>query len=72
MPDAQKKELVELMTEKQIPIIEDDIYGELYFGKNRPSTCKFYDKEGWVLYCSLCLKQLRQVIELVIANQAVF
>ena len=43
IPDAQKKALVELMTAKQIPIIEDDIYGELYFGKNRPSTCKFYD-----------------------------
>lgn len=58
IPDAQKKELVELMTTKQIPIIEDDIYGELYFGKNRPSTCKFYDKEGWVLYCSSLSKTI--------------
>ncbi len=58
LPDQKKKELVELMTEKQIPIIEDDIYGELYFGKNRPSTCKFYDKEGWVLYCSSLSKTI--------------
>ena len=58
IPDAQKKELVELMTAKQIPIIEDDIYGELYFGKNRPSTCKFYDTEGWVLYCSSLSKTI--------------
>lgn len=58
LPDAHKKELVELMTEKKIPIIEDDIYGELYFGKNRPSTCKYYDTEGWVLYCSSLSKTI--------------
>lgn len=58
LPDLQKKELVELMTEKQIPIIEDDIYGELYFSKSRPSTCKYYDKEGWVLYCSSLSKTI--------------
>ena len=58
LPDLQKKELVELMTAKQIPLIEDDIYGELYFGKNRPSTCKFYDTEGWVLYCSSLSKTI--------------
>ncbi|MEM6318787.1 MAG: PLP-dependent aminotransferase family protein [Bacteroidota bacterium] len=58
LPDSQKKELVELMTERQIPLIEDDIYGELYFGKNRPSTCKYYDREGWVLYCSSLSKTI--------------
>ncbi|MEM1124255.1 MAG: PLP-dependent aminotransferase family protein [Bacteroidota bacterium] len=58
LPDSHKKELVELFTEKQIPLIEDDIYGELYFGKSRPSTCKFYDREGWVLYCSSLSKTI--------------
>lgn len=58
LPDEQKKVLVELMTEHQIPIIEDDIYGELYFGKTRPSTCKYYDTEGWVLYCSSLSKTI--------------
>ena len=58
LPDIQKKELVELMTAHQIPIIEDDIYGELFFGKKRPSTCKFYDTEGWVLYCSSLSKTI--------------
>ena len=58
LPDLKKKELVELMTKNQIPLIEDDIYGELYFGKNRPSTCKYYDTEGWVLYCSSLSKTI--------------
>ncbi|MDB5230753.1 MAG: PLP-dependent aminotransferase family protein [Chitinophagaceae bacterium] len=58
MPDANKKKLVELITKYQVPLIEDDIYGELYFGKNRPRTCKTFDKEGMVLYCSSLSKSL--------------
>jgi len=58
MPDEKKKALVELITNLQIPLIEDDIYGELYFGKHRPRTCKSYDKEGWVLHCSSLSKSL--------------
>lgn len=55
---AQKKELVQLITKRQIPLIEDDVYGELYFGKHRPSTCKQFDTEGLVLYCSSFSKTL--------------
>lgn len=58
MPDANKQELVALLTKKQIPLIEDDIYGEIYFGKTRPRTCKSYDKEGWVMLCSSVSKSL--------------
>jgi DNA-binding transcriptional MocR family regulator len=58
MPDDKKKQLVELITRHQIPLIEDDIYGELYFGRHRPKTCKSFDKEGWVLYCSSLSKSL--------------
>ena len=58
MPDEKKKELVELITRHRIPLIEDDIYAELYFGRHRPKTCKTFDKEGWVLYCSSFSKSL--------------
>ncbi|MFT3674886.1 MAG: PLP-dependent aminotransferase family protein [Chitinophagaceae bacterium] len=58
IPDAQKKELVELLTARNIPLIEDDIYGELYFGKNRPRTCKYYDRAGIVMHCSSFSKSL--------------
>ncbi|MCB9353979.1 MAG: PLP-dependent aminotransferase family protein [Lewinellaceae bacterium] len=58
MPDGQKKALVEMLAEKQIPLVEDDIYGEMYFGKTRPRTCKSYDTEGLVLYCSSVSKSL--------------
>jgi DNA-binding transcriptional MocR family regulator len=58
MPDEKKRALVELITRHRIPLIEDDIYGELYFGRHRPKTCKTFDKEGWVLYCSSISKSL--------------
>ncbi|HEX2606908.1 MAG TPA: PLP-dependent aminotransferase family protein [Flavisolibacter sp.] len=58
MPDENKEKLVALITRKQIPLIEDDIYGELYFGRQRPRTCKTYDREGWVLHCSSISKSL--------------
>lgn len=58
MPDEKKKELVEMLAAQQIPLIEDDIYGELYFGKQRPLCCKSFDKEGLVLLCSSFSKSL--------------
>jgi DNA-binding transcriptional MocR family regulator len=58
IPDEKKKDIVRLVTRYRIPLIEDDIYGELYFGKHRPKTCKTYDTEGWVLYCSSLSKSL--------------
>lgn len=58
MPDERKQQLVELITRKQIPVIEDDIYGEVYFGKSRPRTCKSFDTEGWVMLCSSVSKSL--------------
>jgi DNA-binding transcriptional MocR family regulator len=58
MPDENKKALVELITKHRIPLIEDDIYGELYFGQHRPRCCKTYDTEGWVLYCASVSKSL--------------
>ena len=58
MPDENKKRLVELITRHNIPLIEDDTYGELYFGKNRPRTCKYYDTKGMVMHCSSLSKSL--------------
>jgi DNA-binding transcriptional MocR family regulator len=58
MSDARKKELVQLLASREIPLIEDDIYGDLYFGKSRPRTCKSFDQKGLVLYCSSLSKSL--------------
>jgi DNA-binding transcriptional MocR family regulator len=58
MPDANKKELVELLARREIPLIEDDIYGDLCFGPARPGTAKACDKQGLVLLCSSFSKTL--------------
>ena len=58
MPDENKKKLVEIITKHNIPLIEDDIYGELYFGKIRPRNCKYYDTKGMVMHCSSFSKSL--------------
>ncbi len=58
MPTEAKQELVALMARKNIPIIEDDIYGDLYFGAARPKTMKSFDQKGLVLYCSSFSKTL--------------
>jgi DNA-binding transcriptional MocR family regulator len=58
LSEEKKKQLVELITRKNIPLIEDDIYGELYFGKVRPRTCKLYDTEGLVIECGSFSKSL--------------
>jgi DNA-binding transcriptional MocR family regulator len=58
MINDAKKRLVELLAKHEVPLIEDDIYGEMYFGKTRPRTCKSYDKQGLVMFCSSVSKSL--------------
>jgi DNA-binding transcriptional MocR family regulator len=58
MPDQNKRALVGLLTEREIPLIENDVLGELYFGDSRPSVAKAYDREGWVMLCSSFSKTL--------------
>jgi DNA-binding transcriptional MocR family regulator len=52
MPDKNKEALVKLLSHREIPLIEDDIYGDLHFGPIRPKTAKAYDRSGLVLLCS--------------------
>ncbi len=58
MPDDNKRAVVKMLAKRGIPIIEDDVYGDIYFGKSRPSTLKSYDAKGLVLYCSSFSKTL--------------
>ncbi|CAG2131754.1 HTH-type transcriptional regulator NorG [Cupriavidus numazuensis] len=52
MPDAKKQALVELLARYEVPLIEDDVYGELYFGTRRPTPAKAFDKAGLVMHCA--------------------
>lgn len=52
MPDDARRQLVQELNRRQIPLIEDDIYGELPFAERRPRAVKSFDTEGLVLLCS--------------------
>ncbi len=52
MPDDKKKDMVALLTRYNVPLIEDDVYGELYFGDQRPKPAKAFDTAGLVMHCS--------------------
>jgi DNA-binding transcriptional MocR family regulator len=52
MPDAAKKALVELLARHEIPLIEDDVYGDMPAHGERPRAAKAFDRDGNVLLCS--------------------
>jgi DNA-binding transcriptional MocR family regulator len=52
MPEANKQALVELLAAHEVPLIEDDVYGELYFAAKRPVHTKRFDSKGLVMHCS--------------------
>ena len=58
VPDAQRPLIVQLLAERDVPLIEDDVYGELYFGARAPRPYKSFDDKGLVLHCSGYAKTL--------------
>lgn len=58
MPDAHKKELVRLIQQYQVPLIENDLNADIYFGSQRPKSCRTYDQSGLVLWCGSVSKSL--------------
>ncbi|MCJ8167703.1 aminotransferase-like domain-containing protein [Atopomonas sediminilitoris] len=58
MATERQKQLLKLMREKAVPVIEDDIYGELMFDDGAHKALKAYDRHGQVIYCSSFSKTL--------------
>ncbi|MEO5694781.1 MAG: PLP-dependent aminotransferase family protein, partial [Usitatibacter sp.] len=58
MPEEAKRELVKLLAQHDIPLIEDDAYGELHYGCERPKPAKAFDRGGRVLHCGTFSKCL--------------
>lgn len=58
VPDDHKKEVVRIIQYYKVPLIEDDLYGDVYFTGSRPKTCKTYDESGLVLWCGSVSKTL--------------
>ncbi|MBC9934113.1 PLP-dependent aminotransferase family protein [Chitinophaga qingshengii] len=58
IPDQHKKQLARLIEQYQVPLIEDDAYGDLHFNPERPRTIKSFDRADLVLYCSSVSKSI--------------
>lgn len=58
MPDENKVALLNLLNQHDVPLIEDDINGELGYAERRARAIKSWDEEGRVLYCSSVSKTL--------------
>jgi DNA-binding transcriptional MocR family regulator len=58
MPDANKRALMDLVTAHDIPVIENGVYNELYYGDTYPTTLKSFDTKGLVLHCGTFSKSL--------------
>lgn len=58
MSTERKRALVQLLAKFDVPLIEDDIYGDISFAPHRPNVCKAFDGTGTVLLCSSFSKTL--------------
>lgn len=52
MPEEKRQRLVEIVESRSIPLIEDDVYGELHFGEKEVLPLQAFSKKGLVITCS--------------------
>ena len=52
MPDTRKLELLQLLTKHRVTLIEDDIFGDIYFGAERPKPFGALEPAADTIYCS--------------------
>src|SRR5690554_175958 len=52
MSDERKQQLVSMLAAAGVPLIEDDIYGDLFHTGDRPRPAKAFDQADNVIYCS--------------------
>ncbi|HKJ76466.1 MAG TPA: PLP-dependent aminotransferase family protein [Gammaproteobacteria bacterium] len=56
--EARKEALVRLLEGRGVPLIEDDVFGDLAFAEARPRAAKAYEQQGGVLHCGSVAKTL--------------
>lgn len=50
--EAAKKEITTILRRHCIPLVEDDVSGDVCFSDSRPGTCKAHDHDDQILLCS--------------------
>jgi DNA-binding transcriptional MocR family regulator len=52
MSNDKKMAVLALLAQHHVPLIEDDIYGDIYFGTERPTPFMALDRHDNTVYCS--------------------
>ncbi|WP_206483249.1 PLP-dependent aminotransferase family protein [Thalassotalea sp. G2M2-11] len=52
MNNEQRQRLVKLLESRDIPLIEDEVYSDLYYSEQRPIPAQLYSEKGLVMTCS--------------------
>jgi DNA-binding transcriptional MocR family regulator len=50
--DEQRQVMVSLLEQHDIPLIEDEVYSEIYFSDIKPKPAQLYSEKGLVMTCS--------------------
>jgi len=58
MAETDKRALLAVLARHDVPLIEDDVYGDLYFGRERPKPFIAFDGGANTIYCSSFSKSL--------------
>lgn len=59
MAESDKRSLLALLSKHAIPLIEDDVYGDIHFGRERPKPFIALNRgENKIIYCSSFSKSL--------------
>ncbi|MFW2173517.1 PLP-dependent aminotransferase family protein [Acinetobacter guillouiae] len=58
LTNAEKEKIAQLAAKYQCYVIEDDIYAECSFNAKRPLPIKYWDQQGYVVYCGSVSKSL--------------
>jgi DNA-binding transcriptional MocR family regulator len=56
--DDAKRDIVATLTGMEVPIIEDDLYGDLHYGSVRPTSMRAFDESGLVISCGSVSKTI--------------
>ncbi|NNC77655.1 MAG: PLP-dependent aminotransferase family protein [Woeseiaceae bacterium] len=51
MPDCSRERLLDVLKKYDVPLIEDDVYGDLRFDGERPMPAQFLDRTARVITC---------------------
>jgi len=58
MPEENKRAVLRLLAKHRVPLIEDDVYGDIHFGDERPLPFSALDRHDNVIQCGSFSKTL--------------